>query len=126
MDMLHVRVCVPWITRSPGEVFVFSEELTQEWDDIEFIMESGASATVVGDAIVRAVRATDPNPDANDRLADGSTTQQGLLTLRGSNGGRLQESAEGVCDRRGSTSAQRGTDCAEWFQGGILLSRQLC
>ena len=36
-------------------------------------MDSGASAKVVGDEMVQAVRATDPNPNASYRLADGST-----------------------------------------------------
>ena len=50
-----------------------AEERAQEWEEIEFLVDSGASATVVGDEMVRAVRATDPNPNANYRLADGST-----------------------------------------------------
>ena len=50
-----------------------AEELAQEWEEIEFLVDSGASATVVGDELVRAVRATYPNPNANYRLADGST-----------------------------------------------------
>ena len=49
------------------------EELAQQWEDIEFLVDSGASATVVGGEMVRAVRAADPNPKANYRLADGST-----------------------------------------------------
>ena len=50
-----------------------TEELAQEWEEIEFLVDSGASATVVGEEMVQAVRATDPNPNANYRLADGST-----------------------------------------------------
>ena len=50
-----------------------AEELAQEWEEIEFLVDSGASATVVGDEMVRAVRVTDPDLNANDRLVDGST-----------------------------------------------------
>ena len=89
--------------RSLVEVFTdtvnSAEELAQEWEDIEFLVDSGASATVVGDEMVRAVRATDQIPNANDRLADGSTIpNKRLQTLRRSDGGGLQESAESVCD----------------------------
>ena len=50
-----------------------AEELAQAWEEIEVLVDSGASATVVGDEMVRAVRASYPNPNANYRLADGST-----------------------------------------------------
>ena len=66
-----------------------TEELAQEWEEIEFLVDSGASATVVGEEMVQAVRATDPNPNANYRLADGSTIpNKRLQELRGSHGGR--------------------------------------
>ena len=48
-----------------------AEELAQELEDIEFLVDSGASGTVVGDQMVRAVRATDPTPNANYRLVQG-------------------------------------------------------
>ena len=57
-----------------------AEELAQEWEEIEFLVDSGASATVVGDEMVQAVRATYPNPNANDRLADGSTIPNNKAT----------------------------------------------
>ena len=50
-----------------------AEELVQEWEDIEFPVDSGASGTVVGEETVRAVRAKGPNPKADYGLADGST-----------------------------------------------------
>ena len=56
-------------TRSLVEVLTdivnTTEELAQEWEEIEFLVGSGAAATVVGDEMVRALRATDPNPNAN-------------------------------------------------------------
>ena len=36
------------------------------------MVESGASATVIGEDMVKAVKAADPNPNANYKLADGS------------------------------------------------------
>ena len=50
-----------------------AEELSQDWEDIEFLVDSGASAFVVGNDMVKAVESTDPNPNANHHLADGST-----------------------------------------------------
>lgn len=93
-------------TRSLVEVFTGTvnsvEEFAQEWDDIELLVDSVASATVVGDEMVRAVRATDPNPNANYRLADVSNIpNNGLHECCRCNRRRLPVSAEGVCDGRG-------------------------
>ena len=49
-----------------------AEELAQHWEEIEFLVDSGASATVIGEDMVKAVKAADPNPNANYKLADGS------------------------------------------------------
>ena len=49
-----------------------TEELAQYWEEIEFLVDSGASATVIGEDMVKAVKAADPNPNANYKLADGS------------------------------------------------------
>ena len=48
-----------------------SEE-TEEWEEIEFLVDSGAGTTVIGPEHAKAVRASDPDPDANYKLADGS------------------------------------------------------
>ena len=47
-----------------------AEGLAQSREEIEFLVDSGASTTVAGDEIVRAARATGPNPHANYRVAD--------------------------------------------------------
>ena len=39
----------------------------------ELLVDSGASATVIGKDEVRAVKATDPDPNKHYKLADGST-----------------------------------------------------
>ena len=44
----------------------------QEWEEIEFLVDSGASATVVGKEEVRAVKASEPDTSVHYRLADGS------------------------------------------------------
>ena len=48
-----------------------SEE-AEEWEEIEFMADSGAGTTVIGPEHVRAVQASDPDPTANYKLADGS------------------------------------------------------
>ena len=48
-----------------------SEE-TEEWEEIEFLVDSGAGTTVIGPEHARAVQASDLDPDANYKLADGS------------------------------------------------------
>ena len=42
-----------------------------EWEGIEFLVDSGAAATVIGEESVRAVAATEPDHSRNYRLADG-------------------------------------------------------
>ena len=39
------------------------DEKVKEWEELEFLVDSGASATVVGMDQVRAVKATDPDPN---------------------------------------------------------------
>ena len=48
-----------------------SEE-ADEWEEIEFMVDSGAGTTVIGPEHVRAVQASEPDPTANYKLADGS------------------------------------------------------
>ena len=48
-----------------------SEEV-EEWEELEFRVDSGASATVVGKEEVRAVQASEPDTSVHYRLADGS------------------------------------------------------
>ena len=48
-----------------------SEE-ADEWEEIEFMVDSGAGTTVIGPDHVRAVQASEPDPTANYKLADGS------------------------------------------------------
>ena len=51
------------------------EKAAEEWEDIEFMVDSGAGATVVGPDAVKAVQASEPDPSRNYKLADGSLTQ---------------------------------------------------
>ena len=48
-----------------------SEE-TEEWEEIEFMVDSGAGTTVIGPEHAKAVQASEPHPNANYKLADGS------------------------------------------------------
>ena len=48
-----------------------SEE-AEEWEEIEFMVDSGAGTTVIGPEHAKSVRASDPDPNANYKLADGS------------------------------------------------------
>ncbi|MDA8583912.1 hypothetical protein N9L68_06745, partial [bacterium] len=48
------------------------EDKPEEWDDVEFLVDSGASATVMWPESVNAVSPSDPHPSNNYRLADGS------------------------------------------------------
>ena len=51
----------------------------EEWEEIEFLVDSGAPVTVVGDEAVRAVQAESPNRERQYKLADGSfIPQRGL------------------------------------------------
>ena len=47
----------------------------EEWEEIEFLVDSGASVTVVGDETVKAVQAVSPSSEKQYKLADGSTRQ---------------------------------------------------
>ena len=51
------------------------EEKPAEWEEVEFLVDSGASATVIGPDSVTAVSPSDPNPSKNYSLADGSLIQ---------------------------------------------------
>ena len=43
-----------------------------EWEELEFLVDSGASASVFGENMVRAVEASDADPHSHYKLADGS------------------------------------------------------
>ena len=47
-------------------------ENVQEWEELEFLVDSGASATVVGKDAAGAVEASEPVPSRRYTLADGS------------------------------------------------------
>ena len=51
---------------------------------MEFLVDSGASATVINDSMVKVVEAKAPDPHKDYKLADGSTIpNQGNNTFRG-------------------------------------------
>ena len=47
-------------------------EDAEEWEEIEFMVDSGAGTTVIGPEHVKTVQASEPDPTANYKLADGS------------------------------------------------------
>ena len=47
----------------------------QEWEEIEFMVDSGAGTTVIPPDEVKAVKPSEPDPDRNYKLADGSLIQ---------------------------------------------------
>ena len=49
----------------------FHDQVDQ-WEEVEFLVDSGASATVIGEESVRAVQASAANRDRQYKLADGS------------------------------------------------------
>ena len=48
------------------------KENVQEWEEVEFIVDSGASGTVIGEDMIGAVAPSDPDPRKSYKLADGS------------------------------------------------------
>ena len=50
------------------------KENVEEWEEIEFLVDSSASATVIGKDSVHAVSASDPDSRKSYRLVDGSIT----------------------------------------------------
>jgi len=48
-----------------------SEEV-EGWEELDLLVDSGASATVVGKDEVRAVRASNPDPNKQYKMVDGS------------------------------------------------------
>ena len=51
------------------------DEKVEEWEELEFLVDSGASATVVGKDQVKAVKASDPDPNRWYKMADGNIIQ---------------------------------------------------
>ena len=55
----------------------------QEWEEIEFMVDSGAGTTVISPDDAKAVKPSDPDPRRTYRLADGSTIQdKGTKTFK--------------------------------------------
>ena len=50
------------------------DETVEGWEELEFLVDSGASAAVVGKDQVRAVKASDPDPNRWYNMADGNIT----------------------------------------------------
>ena len=48
------------------------DEQAPEWEELEFLVDSGASVTVVGQDTVKAVQASEPTQSRQYKLADGS------------------------------------------------------
>jgi len=48
------------------------QDQVDQWEEVEFLVDSGASATVIGEEAVRAVQASGANRDRQYKLADGS------------------------------------------------------
>ena len=46
--------------------------MAPEWEELEFLVGSGASATVVGPYQIKTIAASDPDPSRFYKLADGS------------------------------------------------------
>ena len=51
------------------------DENIEAWEDLEFLVDSGASATVVCKYQVRAVKASEPDPNRWYKMADGNIIQ---------------------------------------------------
>ena len=55
----------------------------QEWEEIEFMVDSGAGTTVITPDDVKAVKPSDPDPRRTYKLADGSMIQdKGTKTFK--------------------------------------------
>ena len=54
-----------------GDTISGCSENAEEWEELEFLVDSGASATVVGKDDVRAVAASEPDPSRHYKMADG-------------------------------------------------------
>ena len=62
------------------------EEAPEEWEEVELLVDSVASAIVIGEESVKAVSPSAPDPNKIYRLADGSLLHEGVwcvLSLRG-------------------------------------------
>ena len=51
------------------------DEKIEDWEELEFLGDRGASATVVGKDQVRAVKASEPDPNRWYKMADGNIIQ---------------------------------------------------
>ena len=69
------------------------EEKPAEWEEVEFLVDNGAPATVIGLDSVKAVSPSDPTPSTNYGLADGSLIR---TEARGDS-----KETQGTSDRRG-------------------------
>ena len=48
------------------------DDQAAEWEEVDFLVDSGASATVLGEESMRAVKASEANRERQYKLADGS------------------------------------------------------
>jgi len=55
-----------------GDAINGCSENAKEWEELEFLVDSGAAATVVGKDEVKAVEASEPDPTRHYKMADGS------------------------------------------------------
>ena len=55
-----------------GDTIGGCSQNAKEWEELEFLVDSGASATVVGKDEVKAVEASEPDPTRHYKMADGS------------------------------------------------------
>ena len=51
------------------------DEKIKDWEGLEFLVDSGASAAVVGKYQLRAVKASEPDPNRWYNMADGNFIQ---------------------------------------------------
>ena len=120
---------------SPGRAGFFEEcsaaglnacdEQIPEWEEIEFLVDSGASATVVRPDQVKAVQATEPNHNRFYKMADGS-----VIPHKGQKHFRAYTDVGGIGNddelgRRGYAAPERSTDAEQRQQGRACDRRQL-
>ena len=53
------------------------EDEVEEWEEVDFMVDSGAGTTVIAETDVKAVVASEPDPTRHYILADGSTVPDG-------------------------------------------------
>ena len=51
-------------------------DTVEEWDEVEFMVDSGAGTTVIGLENVKSVQASKPDPNKSYRMANGDVIEQ--------------------------------------------------